>query len=67
MARWTGEAAFQAVTDLGAEGSDQPSKPRTPEWKADGKLAMTSEGSQSVTVKADWLRRRFAFGRFDDQ
>ncbi|MEV4924404.1 hypothetical protein [Streptomyces roseoverticillatus] len=52
---------FQAIVDMGAEGGDQPSKPRTLEWKADGKLVMTSEGSELVTIKADWLDRRLAF------
>ncbi|WP_058042976.1 hypothetical protein [Streptomyces roseifaciens] len=60
-------AAFQAVADLGAEGGDQRSKPRTLEWKADGKLVMTSEGSQSVTIKADWLDRRLAFALLGDR
>ncbi|MFF4220642.1 hypothetical protein ACFYZM_30830 [Streptomyces nondiastaticus] len=52
---------FQIIADMGAEGGDQPPKPRTLEWKSDGKLVMTSEGSQLVTIKADWLDRRLAF------
>lgn len=51
----------EAVLDLGAEGGDQPSKPRTLEWTADGAVVMVSEGSKEITVKADWLDRRLAF------
>lgn len=51
----------EAVLDFGAEGGDQPSKPRTLEWTADGAVVMVSEGSKEITVKADWLDRRLAF------
>ncbi|MEV7525061.1 hypothetical protein [Streptomyces sp. NPDC091371] len=53
--------AFTAVASLGAEGGDQPSRPRTLEWRADDKVVMVSLGSEEVTVKADWLDRRLAF------
>ncbi|MFF1919055.1 hypothetical protein ACFVW8_00515 [Streptomyces sp. NPDC058221] len=50
-----------ALADFGAEGGDQPSKPRTLEWTVDGEVVMVSEGSAEVTVKADWVDRRLAF------
>ncbi|MFF4837283.1 hypothetical protein [Streptomyces sp. NPDC001315] len=52
---------LDAVGDLGAEGSDQPSKPRTLEWRAENKVVMISEGSAKVTVRAGWVDRRLAF------
>lgn len=52
---------LNAVTDLGAEGGDQPSKPRTLEWRAENKVVMVSEGSEKVTVRAGWVDRRLAF------
>jgi hypothetical protein len=58
-----------AIADLGAEGGDQRSKPRSLEWRADDKVVMVSEGSAKVTIRADWLDRRlaFAFGLVGDQ
>ncbi|ANB07857.1 hypothetical protein SAM40697_3899 [Streptomyces ambofaciens] len=50
-----------AVADLGAEGGDQPSRPRSLEWRAEHKVVMTSVGSEEVTVHADWIDRRLAF------
>ncbi|MBO0917173.1 hypothetical protein [Streptomyces laculatispora] len=50
-----------ALADFGAEGGDQPSRPRTLEWTVDGEVVMVSEGSAQVTVKADWVDRRLAF------
>ena len=52
---------LSAVTDLGAEGGEQPSKPRTLEWRAEDKVVMVSEGSERVTVRAGWVDRRLAF------
>ncbi|MER7582613.1 hypothetical protein [Kitasatospora sp. NPDC097691] len=52
---------LDALADFGAEGGDQPSKPRTLEWRADDAVVMTSEGSAKVTVKAEWIDRRLAF------
>ncbi|MEU9183951.1 hypothetical protein AB0D14_05160 [Streptomyces sp. NPDC048484] len=58
-----------AIANLGAEGGDQRSKPRSLEWRADDKVVMVSEGSEKVTVRADWLDRRlaFAFALVSDQ
>ncbi|MEV0530689.1 hypothetical protein [Kitasatospora sp. NPDC050463] len=53
--------ALDALASLGAEGGDQPAKPRTLEWRAEEKVVMVSEGSEKVTVKADWIDRRLAF------
>jgi hypothetical protein len=50
-----------AIADLGAEGGDQRSKPRSLEWRADDKVVMMSEGSEKVTIRADWIDRRLAF------
>ncbi|MEV7400144.1 hypothetical protein AB0N93_07005 [Streptomyces sp. NPDC091267] len=50
-----------ALADFGAEGGDQPYRPRTLEWCAEGEVVMVSEGSVEVTVKADWVDRRLAF------
>jgi hypothetical protein len=52
---------LNAVGDLGAEGGDQPAKPRTLEWRAEDKVVMVSEGSEKVTVRAGWIDRRLAF------
>ncbi|MFS8204865.1 hypothetical protein ACLVWQ_40105 [Streptomyces sp. CWNU-52B] len=46
---------------MGAEGGDQRSKSRSLEWRAGDKVVMVSEGSEKVTVRADWLDRRLAF------
>lgn len=53
--------ALDALTSLGAEGGDRPARPRTLEWRAEDEVVMVSEGSEKVTVKADWLDRRLAF------
>jgi len=53
--------AVGAIANLGAEGGDQRSKPRSLEWRADDKVVMVSEGSEKVTIRADWLDRRLAF------
>ncbi|WP_143664935.1 hypothetical protein [Streptomyces sp. TLI_55] len=50
-----------AIGDLGAEGGDQPSKPRTLEWRAEDTVVMVSQGSAEVTVRAEWIDRRLAF------
>lgn len=50
-----------AIGDLGADGGDQRSKPRTLEWRAEEKVVMVSEGSERVTVRAGWVDRRLAF------
>jgi hypothetical protein len=52
---------LESVFSFGAEGGDQPLKPRTLEWKAEGEPVMTSQGNESVTIKANWLDRRIAF------
>ncbi|MEU3841768.1 hypothetical protein AB0E88_17265 [Streptomyces sp. NPDC028635] len=52
---------FDAIGDLGAEGGDQRTKPRSLEWRADDKVVMVSEGSERVTVRAGWIDRRLAF------
>ncbi|MFJ8628875.1 hypothetical protein ACIRD3_39340 [Kitasatospora sp. NPDC093550] len=64
LARVAGRFALgvlDALADFGAEGGDQPSKPRTLEWWADDEVVMTSDGSEKVTVKAEWIDRRLAF------
>ncbi|MEU9080131.1 hypothetical protein [Kitasatospora sp. NPDC048538] len=64
LARAAGRLAvgvLGAVADLGADGGDHPAKPRTLEWRADGVVVMLSEGSEKVTVKAEWIDRRLAF------
>ncbi|MEV6792779.1 hypothetical protein AB0M87_12400 [Streptomyces sp. NPDC051320] len=48
------------LADFG-EGGDQPSKPRTLEWRVGDKVVMMSEGSTEVTIRADWIDRRLAF------
>ncbi|MGW2956980.1 hypothetical protein ACWDGI_00635 [Streptomyces sp. NPDC001220] len=53
--------ALQAVADMGAEGGDQPGRPRTLEWKADGELVLTSEEDRRFLVRAEWLDRRLVF------
>ncbi|MER7767497.1 hypothetical protein [Kitasatospora sp. NPDC096140] len=50
-----------ALTSFGAEGGDLPHRSRTLEWRADGEVVMTSEGSEKVTMKAEWIDRRLAF------
>ncbi|MEW2266346.1 hypothetical protein ACGF5T_00025 [Streptomyces sp. NPDC047853] len=50
-----------AVADLGAEGGDQRSKPRSLDWRVGDEVVMASEGSEQVTVHADWIDRRLAF------
>jgi hypothetical protein len=52
---------LSAIGDLGREGDDQRSGPRTLEWRADGKVLMVSEGSEKVSVRAGRLDRRLAF------
>ncbi|WP_019632883.1 hypothetical protein [Actinomadura atramentaria] len=54
------EGVVQSVLDLGAEGGDQPTKPRTLEWLAADELVMVSRGTD-VRIHADWLDRRLAF------
>jgi hypothetical protein len=56
-----GVTALGALADLGAEGGDQPTKPRTLDWRVDGESVMTSRGRESVTIRAGWLDRRIAF------
>ncbi|MGW7818690.1 hypothetical protein ACWGLF_11235 [Streptomyces puniciscabiei] len=51
----------QAVADMGAEGGDQPGKPRVLEWKADDELVFTSESDRRFLVRAGWLDRRLVF------
>ncbi|WP_263166700.1 hypothetical protein [Streptomyces sp. SCSIO ZS0520] len=53
--------ALDAVTSFGNEGGDQPEKRRPLQWRAEDKVVMESEGSKTVTVKADWVDRRLAF------
>jgi hypothetical protein len=52
---------FQAIGDLGAEGGDQPAKPRVLEWRAGDRVVMRSRGVESITVSSSWLDRRLAF------
>ncbi|MGY6024991.1 hypothetical protein [Streptomyces spinosirectus] len=52
---------LNAIGDLGGEGGDQRSGPRTLEWRAEGKIVTVSEGSEKVSVRAGWLDRRLAF------
>ncbi|MFC5674852.1 hypothetical protein [Streptomyces incanus] len=52
---------FNAVGDLGAEGGDQRTKPRSLDWRAADKIVMVSEGSERMTVRAGWVDRRLAF------
>lgn len=52
---------LDGLTGVGDEGGDQPTKTRTLEWRAAGEVAMYSEGTTSITVRADWLDRRLAF------
>jgi hypothetical protein len=49
------------VFSAGDEGGDQATKERVLEWRADGEVAMLSEGVKSVTIRAEWLDRRLAF------
>lgn len=60
---------FNAVGDLGAEGGDQRSRPRSLEWRAEDKVVMVSEGSDRVTVRVGWVDRRltFAYALVGDQ
>lgn len=50
-----------AIANLGAEGGDQRPKPRALEWRAADKVVMVSEGSERVSIRADWIDRRLAF------
>lgn len=50
-----------SLADLGAEGGDQPSRPRTLEWRVEDKVVMVSEGSAQVSIRAEWIDRRLAF------
>lgn len=52
---------LDGLTGIGDEGGDQPVKARTLEWRAGDEVAMYSEGTNVVTVTADWLDRRLAF------
>ncbi|WP_405778152.1 hypothetical protein [Streptomyces sp. NBC_00859] len=49
------------LLDGGGEGGDQPTRPRTLEWRAGDEIVMVSEGSEMVTIEADWIDRRLAF------
>ncbi|MFD6168157.1 hypothetical protein [Streptomyces coeruleorubidus] len=51
----------QAVSDMGAEGGDQPAKSRVLEWKAGDELVLTSESDHRFLVRAAWLDRRLVF------
>ncbi|MDT0613573.1 hypothetical protein [Streptomyces lancefieldiae] len=51
----------QAISDMGAEGGDQPGKTRVVEWKSGGELVMTSENNARFLIRAAWLDRRLAF------
>ncbi|MFS8204864.1 hypothetical protein ACLVWQ_40100 [Streptomyces sp. CWNU-52B] len=53
--------AIQAVSDMGAEGGDQPATSRVLEWRADDELVMTSESQLRFLIRAAWLDRRLAF------
>ncbi|MFG1908564.1 hypothetical protein [Kribbella sp. NPDC048928] len=52
---------LQSIGDLGAEGGDQPTKPRVLEWRAGDRVVMRSRGVESITVSSSWLDRRLAF------
>jgi hypothetical protein len=52
---------LQSIGDLGAEGGDQPAKPRVLEWRAGDRVVMRSRGVESITVSSSWLDRRLAF------
>ncbi|MFD7159968.1 hypothetical protein ACFV9C_35600 [Kribbella sp. NPDC059898] len=52
---------LDGLTGIGEGGGDQPVKARTLEWHAGGEVVMYSEGTNLITVKADWLDRRLAF------
>jgi hypothetical protein len=52
---------LDGLTGIGDEGGDQPVKARTLEWRAGDEVGMYSEGTNLITVKADWLDRRLAF------
>ncbi|MEV8568670.1 hypothetical protein AB0436_24330 [Streptomyces sp. NPDC051322] len=50
------------LADIGGDvGGDQPSKPRTLEWRVEDKVVMVSEGSTEVTIRTEWVDRRLAF------
>ncbi|WP_328378182.1 hypothetical protein OHB13_21460 [Streptomyces sp. NBC_00440] len=49
------------LADFGGGNGDQPTKPRTLEWRVEEKVVMMSEGSVEVSIKADWIDRRLAF------
>ncbi|MFE2373917.1 hypothetical protein [Streptomyces sp. NPDC059398] len=49
------------VADIAGGNSDQPTNPRTLEWRAEEKIVMMSEGSREITVRAEWVDRRLAF------
>ena len=52
---------LDALTGVGDDGGDQPTRDRTLEWRAGSEVAMYSEGSASISIRADWLDRRLAF------
>ncbi|WP_217140657.1 hypothetical protein [Streptomyces sp. AC627_RSS907] len=51
----------QAISDLGAEGGDQPRKARVVEWRSGDELVMTSENDTRFLIRAAWLDRRLVF------
>ncbi|WP_427893633.1 hypothetical protein ACQHIV_11870 [Kribbella sp. GL6] len=52
---------LDGLTGIGDDGGDQPVRVRTLEWRAGDEAVMYSEGTNLITVKADWLDRRLAF------
>ncbi|WP_146075077.1 hypothetical protein [Streptomyces sp. Ru73] len=62
-----GRAAGRLATALAdglfrpGDGGDLPASPRTLEWRAADETVMVSEGSEKVSIRAEWLDRRLAF------
>lgn len=52
---------LDGLTGVGDDGGDQPTRGRTLEWRAGTEVAMYSEGTSSISIRADWLDRRLAF------
>ncbi|HZX02202.1 hypothetical protein [Kribbella sp.] len=52
---------LDGLTGIGDEGGDQPTRPRTLEWRSANTLAMHSEGTNLITLHANWLDRRLPF------
>ena len=52
---------LDGLTGVGDEGGDQPTRDRTLEWRAGTEVAMYSEGTAAISIRAEWLDRRLPF------